>query len=390
MKALEEIDFGSDELPGDELHRALATFRERGPIVPSCFFGMPAWIIASHRHLAAAFRDSERFPPHRMYQAGIESVVGQTFISMDGNDHRVFRQLATPAFRSRAVAQMEREGLAALAHELIDRVQSAAKADLMESFVARYPYLVISRLLGLPREREDEFHDWAIGLLRFSDDPARAATAKRELTEFLAPVVEERRREPREDVISGLAHAETEGRRLTDEEIYSHVRLLFPTGGETTHGTLGNLIYAVQTQGDVWEQLRAEPERVTGAVEEVLRWETSIAVLPRMTATTPIEFAGVEVPADTWVLFGIAGANRDPAVFADPDRYDPTREAGDALTFGPGLKSCPGMHLARKNLTVALEVLLERLPRLRLLDPSAAIPRRAVLRCPQNLAAVWD
>lgn len=203
-------------------------------------------------------------------------------------------------------------------------------------------------------------------------------------------MVEERRREPREDVISGLAHAETEGRRLTDEEIYSHVRLLFPTGGETTHGTLGNLIYAVQTQGDVWEQLRAEPERVTGAVEEVLRWETSIAVLPRMTATTPIEFAGVEVPADTWVLFGIAGANRDPAVFADPDRYDPTREAGDALTFGPGLKSCPGMHLARKNLTVALEVLLERLPRLRLLDPSAAIPRRAVLRCPQNLAAVWD
>lgn len=128
MKTLEEIDFGSDELPGDELHRALATFRERGPIVPSCFLGMPAWIIASHRHLAAAFRDSERFPPHRMYQAGIESVVGQTFISMDGNDHRVFRQLATPAFRSRAVAQMEREGLAALAHELIDRVQNAARA----------------------------------------------------------------------------------------------------------------------------------------------------------------------------------------------------------------------------------------------------------------------
>lgn len=389
MRSLQEIDFGTDTLAGDELHHVLGRVRTEAPIAPTRFYGFPAWIIAGHAPLAEAFRDSDRFPPHRTYEAGIESVVGRTFISMEGDDHRVFRQLATPAFRSRAIARMEAEGLTELAHELIDRFAGETEVDLMHAFVSRFPYLVISRVLGLPRENEDAFHDWALALLQFNADRARADEASRQLTKFLAPVVEARRREPREDVISGLAHAEVEGRRLTNEEIYSHVRLLFPTGGETTHGTMGNLIYALLTQGDAWARVVEDPTRIGGAVEETLRWESSIAVLPRMSPTEPVDFHGTTVPANTIVLFGIAGANRDPEVFADPDRFDMTRDTGRALTFGPGLKSCPGMHLARRNLAVALEVLVERLPGLRLVDPEGAIPRRAVLRCPDALRVGW-
>jgi cytochrome P450 len=393
MMDIDSIDFAIDELPGQELHDALAAFRRRGPVTRARFLGLPAWIITGHAALAEAFRDTRRFPPHLMYRIGIEGAVGRTFISMDEPDHQVFRRLATPAFRSRAVASYEREGLESLAHELVDRFversDASAEADLVEAFAARFPYLVITRLLGLPREREDEFHAWALALLRFRNDPESAAQAGRELTAFLAPVVEARRRDPRNDVISELAHAEVEGRALSDEEIYSHVRLLFPTGGETTHGTLGNLIYALLTQGDAWERVRDDPTRAQGAVEEVLRWESSIAVLPRMSCGDPVDFHGAEIAADSWVLFAIAGANRDPEVFAAPDRYDIERPCDRALTFGPGPKSCPGLHLARKNLTVAIQVLAERLPDLRLLDEQSAVPRRSVLRSPDVLRVRW-
>ncbi len=343
-------------------------------------------MIAEHAALLDAFLDTHAFPPHRMYQAAFEPAIGRSFISMeDEEQHRLYRKLATPAFRSRAVAAYEQEGLGALAHELVDRFAAHREVDLVEAFAARFPYLVITRLLGLPREREDAFHDWALALLRNRSDPSRARRAGEELTRFLAPVVEERRRAPCDDVISELVHATVEGRSLRDEEIYAHVRLLFPTGGETTHGSLGNLLWALLDAPQRWQQLRADPGLVPGAVDEALRWETSIAVLPRLSRSEPVAFRGVEIPADTWVLFAIAGANRDPAVFPDPDRFDPSRGASATLTFGRGTKSCPGMHLARRNMTVALEVLLERIPDAELVDREAAVPRRTVLRSPEAL-----
>jgi cytochrome P450 len=383
---LGRIDFAFDELPGDELHEALRAFRERGPAVPARFLGLPAFVIAGYPALLEAFTDSERFPPHRMYQASFENAIGRTFISdPDPDRHRIYRKLATPAFRSRAVASYEEEGLAALAHELIDDFCDEPEVDLVAAYAARFPYLVITRLLGLPRDREAEFHDWALALLRFRDDPAQGRRAGEELTRFLAPVVEARRREPRNDVISELVQAQVGGRGLSDEEVLAHVRLLFPTGGETTHGSLGNLLYALFTQGDAWATVRDDPSRAVDAVDEALRWESSIAVLPRMSAEHPVSFRGVELPADSWVLFGIAGANRDPAVCTDPDRFDLDRERRETLTFGRGVKSCPGMHLARRNMTVALQVLAERLPDLELIDAGKAVPRRTVLRCPDAL-----
>jgi len=384
--SLESVDFALDELPGRELHDVLRAYRERGPVERTRFLGLPAFVITGHRALLEAFKDVERFPPHRMYQVAFEGAIGKSFISMESPEqHRVYRKLATPAFRSRAVSSYEREGLGALAHELVDGLVARDEFDLMADFAARFPYLVITRLLGLPREREEAFHGWALALLQFRDDPVAAARAAEELTGFLAPVVEARRREPRNDVISELVCASVEGRRLTDEEVYSHVRLLFPTGGETTHGSLGNLLYAVFSHEGVWDDLCRDPSRAGGAVEEALRWETPIAILPRMSSHEPIEFHGVEIPADSWVLFGIAGANRDPSVFPDPDRFDIDRFASDTLTFGRGVKSCPGMHLARKNMTVALQTLLERVPDLELLDHDAALPRRATLRSPDAL-----
>ncbi len=385
--ALDSIDFALDEMPGEELHDVLRAYREeRGPVAATHFLGLPAFVISSHEALLDAFRDVERFPPHLMYELSFEGAVGRSFISMgDAKEHLVYRKLATPAFRSRALQRFEAEGLAPLASELVDDLGDDAEVDLVEGFSARLPYLVISRMLGLPRERESEFHGWAKAQLAFRDDPVAAEKAKAELTNCLAPVVEARRSEPRDDVISELVAAEVDGRSLSDEEIHSHVRLLFPTGGETTYGSLGNLLFALLCHEGEWERLARDPSRIDAAVEEALRWETPIAVLPRRSGSQPARFRGVDIPADSWVLFAIAGANRDPAVFDDPDSFRIGRDTSDALTFGRGVKSCPGLHLARRSMATSLRVLLERMPRLELVDLDAAIPRRSVLRSPDAL-----
>lgn len=383
---LERIDFALHEMPGNELHDALRAYREEGPVARTLFLGIPSFVITGHAALLQAFGDVERFPPHRMYEISFEGAIGESFISMaDPDRHRIYRKLATPAFRSRAVQSYEESGLAELAFELIGALDGRDEFDLVPEFTARFPYLVISRLLGLPRNREDEFHRWALALLRFRDDPAEATRAANELTRFLAPVVEDRRRNPQDDVISGLCEALVEGQRLEDEAIYSHIRLLFPTGGETTHGSLGNLIFALLRHEGAWAELRRDPSRIGAAVDEALRWETPIAVLPRLSGPEPFEFYGIEIPADSWVLFAMAGANRDPEVFSHPDRFDIDRSEPDMLTFGRGVKSCPGMHLARRNMEVALEVLLERMPELELVDVEASLPRRTVLRSPDSL-----
>ena len=385
-RSLDLIDFALNELPGDEMHDALHRFRAEGPIRPTKFLGLPAFVITGHDVLADAFADNETFPPHRMYQASFEGAIGESFISMsDPRRHSLYRKLATPAFRSRAVSRYEKEDLEPLARELVDRLEGKEEFDLVESFTTRFPYLVISRLLGLPREREDEFQTWAFALLRFRDDPTAAAEARRHLTDFLAPVVEERRKNPRDDVISELVQARVDDREMNDEEIHSHIRLLFPTGGETTHGALGNLLSILLGSGQLWRRLSENPSLAAAAVREGLRLETPIAVLPRLSASIETRFHGVTIPADSWVLFAMAGANRDPSIYSDPDRFDLDRQVDESLAFGRGVKACPGMHLARKNMEVALQVLIERLPELEIVDFEAAKPRRTVLRSPSAL-----
>lgn len=383
---LEDVDFGLQELPGETLHATLRAFREQSPIEPTRFLGLPSFVITRHDALEAAFLDEHVFPGHRMYQASFEPAIGKSFISdPDPASHLLLRKLATPAFRSRAVASYEASGLAALASELVDGLEGRDEVDLVKDYAARFPYLVISRLLGLPRDREDEFHAWAIALFNFREDPARAVEARKSLSELILPILEDRRRAPRNDVISELLAAEVDGRKLTDEEILSHVRLLFPTGGETTHGSLGNLLSALLLDGDAWQTIVRQPEKIPAAVNEGLRWDTPIAVLPRLSRGEPTTFRGVAIPADTWVLFAMAAANRDPAVVRDPDRFDLDRVQPPNLVFGRGAKSCPGLHLARRNMAVALEVLTRRLPELELADREAALPRRTVLRAPAAL-----
>ena len=384
------LDFAVDLLPGAELHRTLAAMRAQHPVTPARFGGREAFVITGHAALAEAFKDNDRFPPADAYRITIEPVQGVTFQTMEDEQHRLYRRLATPAFRSNAVEAMEQEGLARIAHELIDRLQGLRSADLAEAFTHRVAFLVISRMLGIPPWREDVFRDWAVGFLEFPRDPEHSRRCAALINEYLAPIIAERRLEPRDDVISALVLADADGHQLDDEEILAHIRLLFSAGASTTTDALGNLLWALLREPSLWEQLRAQSGLRANAIEELLRWETPVAVLPRISAPHAVEFCGVQIPPSTFTLFAMAAANRDPAVFEDGDRFDIHRDSSrKLLSFGPGPRLCPGMHLARRQLSVALDVLLERLPGLRLADATEAEPRGALLRGPARLEASW-
>jgi len=365
------------ELPGGEMHAWLHSLRDRGAVVEVPFAGSSAMLILGHEALHAAFKDEVMFPAGEHYKRAIEPSQGRTFQGIDGPEHHVLRTLATPAFRPRALRSWEDE-LRPLAHELVDRFAADGRVDLVERFTAVYPFLVISRMLGIPRDREREMHGWATAMLRF--DPG----ANKEFTEYMLPVMAQRRREPEDDVISGLLHGEVDGRSFSDDEVISHVRLISSAGATTTFDALGSLLYALLTQPDVLERVVHEDGALEKSVEELLRWETPVANLPRLTLSGG-ELAGVEIPAKSMVLFSITGANHDPAIFPEPERFDLDRDTGRKLTFGLGSHSCPGLHLARNELRVAADVLLERLPDLRLENEEVARPRGFVLRGTQAL-----
>ena len=371
-------DFGRDALPGPELHQVLARLRQAAPVSRVLMGGRPCWLIAGHEALSLAFRDEVAFPAGEWYRRVIEPTQGRTFESMEGAEHLLYRRLATPAFRSRAVDRMEASGIAELAQEMLEALPESGELDLMDAFVAHFPFRIISRVLGIPTEREEQFVGWALGILRF--DPKAA----RQFSDYMRPVIAQRRKHPREDVLSGLLQAEVHGQRLSEEDVLSHIRLLFSAGGTTTHDALGNLLYALLSHPEELQAVRENPERLALAGEELLRWEPPVALLPRL-CLTGTTLGGVSIPPESQVLFAISAANRDPARFEDPDRFDPDRRTRDKLTFGLGSHSCPGLHMARANIRIAAQAILDRYPKIELVDEVAARPQGTTLRGPQSL-----
>jgi len=247
-------------------------------------------------------------------------------------------------------------------------------------------------MLGLPMEDWPKFAQWAHDLFFYPTDPEAAMRASEAFTEYLKPFVAEKRKNPGDDLVSKLVTAEIDGVRLTDDEIYVFTRLLFPAGVDTTYPSLGNLLWALLTHPEQLEQLRSNPQDIRWAVEEAMRWEPGPAIVPRI-ATTDVTWRGIEIPAGTWILMAIAAANRDPEVYADPDRFDIGRRAVASVSFGNGPHVCLGQFLALAQLETAVRVLLERLPGLRLLEPESVRIAGLLgteLRGPSHLRVSFD
>jgi cytochrome P450 len=303
---------------------------------------------------------------------------------MGGQEHRRNRGLVSTAFRPKLMREFVEAFLTPVAHKLVDELSPAGEADLVRDYTTRYAFTVIARLLDLPPTDFADLKRWGDGLIDFPWNPEAALAASREFTAYLKPVIDARRRSPGEDLISSLASAEVDGDRLSDEEIYAFLRLLFPAGADTTYRGLGSMLFAVLTHREVFERVKAEPARIPDVVQESLRWEGPTALLPRF-APKDVRWAGVEIPGGSEVIFGVTSGNRDPEVYADPDRFDVDRRAANILSFGHGLHFCLGSHLARREMEVSLQVLAERLPDLELADPARVTIAGTVLRGPKAL-----
>jgi len=383
------LDFGIDPLPGPALHAELAMIRGRGGLVPTRFFGMDALMVSRYDDVREAFRDDIGLPGGETYRMHTEPVVGRTFISMDGTEHDRHRQLATPAFRSRAVARFDEEALLPLANELLDGFAGRGEADLVDELTTVLPFYAITRKLGVPRATDEQMRSWADRMLTYPSDPEGAVAAARAFSEVLDPILTARRTDPDDDLVSALLAAEVDGEALDDDEVCSTIRLLFSVGATTTSHALGNMLSALLHRPDLLDRVRREPERRAGVVHEILRWEPPVATLPRLAPVDAV-VGGDAVPAGTMMLFAIAAANRDPELWDDADEFDPLREPRDIVTFGFGQKFCPGAHLARRELLTVLDVVLERLPGLRLTDDAGSDPIGGVLRHPTALRVAWD
>lgn len=382
-----ELDFAHADLPN--LHAVLDELRPRGPVVPVTYHGALTWLILGYEELAAAFADDETFPSKTIYERIAMPVMGKTIQCMAGDEHRRNRALVSHAFRPAVIRRAESAVLEPLAHELIDRFAARGACDLIADYTRKYPFLVITRFLGIPLADEDRLLHWAQKLIEFPWDPDGALAGSREFTAYLREIVAERRAAPREDLLSELAHAELGGERLSDEEIFSFVRLLFPAGSDTTYKNMGSLFALVLARPEIARLAREDASAIPAIVDEGLRFEPPVALLPRACGKD-VHWAGAHLTAGAPLLYGIAAANRDPAVFADPHRFDPSRKANRHLTFGHGLHFCLGSHLARRELEASLAALVQRLPGLALADATPPPIVGGVIRGPGAVRVRWD
>ena len=389
MVDLHETDFA---LGGDiaNLHEVLHQLRATGPVAPCRYFGERALLFTTYDAVDAAYRDDELFPAAAAFAEMTEAAMGRTLQCMGGDEHKRNRKLVSPAFRARIMPDYVRPILDAVSNELIDEFAAAGSADLVTAFNSRFAGAVINRLLGIPADSDIDLQHCAHRLLSYPHDPAGALAAKAEFTRVLAPLVRRRRADPKPDLVSTLATTDQDGGALTDEEIYTFVRLLFAAGTDTTFHGLGTLLLALLSHPEQLDHVRRDPAtELRWAVEESLRWDPVVSMEPRRAPVATAWF-GTDVPAGARLLFGIAAANRDPARFDQPDVFNVARRPEPIMTFGIGPHFCLGAHLARAEMTTALGLLLERLPDLRLVEPTTTRVHGTVLRGPHSLPVRWS
>ncbi len=384
---LPAIDFGRDPLP--DLEAQLAVLVAAGErVVPVRYLGGTAWLILRHEDVGRAFRDPRQFPAAAANLRYSLPVQGRTLLCMEGEEHRISRALVADAFQPRAVQALLGTVLRPLAHELIDAFGTRRELDLVAEYCHRYPLRVIARLLGIPAADEEQLFAWVRGLFDYPFNPPAALKARDEVNAFLLPLIHARRRTPQADLISRLASAHMEGHCLSDEDILSFVKLLFPAGADTTYLTLGSMMNAVLSDAALHARLRDEPRLIAAAVEESVRLYGAVGLLPRYTESGA-RLGGVDIPPDSWVLFGVRPAGRDAAQYPEPERFELTRHPQRLVTFGGMPHFCLGVHLAKAELATSLELLLARLPGLRLAQ--GPMPQTsAVLRGVRCLPVAFD
>jgi len=356
-------------------------YREIQAVTPVFFWEQYGhWCFCRHSDVSALLRD-RRFGRQILHVASRESlgwpeppahlepfnvIERHSLLKLEPPEHTRLRALVNRAFVSRQVERLAPR-IAALAHGLIDGFERSGEAELISAFATPIPVAVIAELIGVPVEAAPQLLDWShrmvamyqFGVTREVEDAA--ASAAKEFAQFLREYVVRRRGDPQDDLISRLIEAESDGGRLTENELVTTCILLLNAGHEATVHGIGNGLKAILEGGAAFAEARIDDAKV----EELLRFDAPLHLFTRY-ALQDLEIAGIELRQGDRIGLLLGAANRDPLVFAEPERFDPRRAPNPHVAFGAGIHFCVGAPLARLEMRVALTILLQRLPRLRL------------------------
>jgi len=332
----------------------------------------PDSMIPEHLYAAVSFdavdrvfRDAKVFNSH-IYDSTIGLFIGPTILAMEGKKHWEHRNLVSAAFKSKSLLRWEPEIVRPVVNALIDEFIGVGEADLVKDFTFEFPTRVISKLLGLPEVDLPWFRKRAVELISYTVKHKRAFEASAALKDHFLQQIEQRRSKPTEDIIGDLVNAEIDGEKLSDEAIYSFLRLLLPAGLETTYRSSGNLLYLLLSHPDQFQAVQEDHELIAPAIEEGLRFETPLTTVQRY-AMEDTEVEGVDLPAGAVVDVCIGSANRDERRWERSEQFDIFRKRTPHLSFAAGEHTCMGLHLARMETRVALESLLTRLTDIKLI-----------------------
>lgn len=353
---------------------ALVDKRRDAPVEESNFASFiegleqQTFIVHRYEDVVAVLRDNLTYSSSAIRELMAPVMGDYVLVGMDEPEHKRLRSLVSVAFRQSTLAAWE-PFAQSVVDGYLDQVVERGSAELVRELTFPYPIQVIAKILGVPAEDTALFHEWAWWIINVAADPDKGLAASAAMKAYLTDVIDGRRREPGDDVISDLVQAELDGEQLGDEEILSFIRLLLPAGAETTYRATGNFLFGLLANPDQLAALRDDRSLMTQAIEEAIRWESPLLITSR-NSTVDAEVAGTLIPAGCQVVAHVGSANHDETRWDRPEAFDIFREQKPHAAFGFGPHMCLGMHLARMELRVAVSAVLDRLPDVRL-DPAA-------------------
>jgi pimeloyl-[acyl-carrier protein] synthase len=355
--------------------------RSEDPVHWSSTLGV--WVLTRYVDVHAALRDSrfscmagrwEQYQKFFLRGGSATSPMAERYkrwmLQVDPPDHTRLRGLVNKAFTPRVVEKM-RPAVQRSVDELVNRVVASGRMDVMSDLAFPLPIMVICDLLGVPREDNDKIREWTAALLPSLSPAISAAGVERvnavivEYREYFRELARQRRAEPKDDMLSALIAAEENDQKLTEEELLATCILLAFAGHATTAQLTGRAMHFLLQHPDQRQKLMDDPSLIVNAIEEVCRYDSMLQLIYR-TTKEPVTIGDKTIPANQMVFLSLAGANRDPLQFPDPDRFDITRDAGKHIAFAYGIHYCVGAPLARLEGQIAVNTMLRRLPDLKL------------------------